>query len=151
MILGLQEVELLLDPVAGLVDSELQRLSRLVGDLNPSRAPNTGREEELSHQSSRNARTQNVTWHEQRARRFVSRHSGMQLQQRDNERDCPRQRALARELDAKPLRTGVRVPSDTLPPSALYLPDAARGGTSCSDRESFRQCCKVPPHKRDEK
>lgn len=52
VILGLQKVKLLLDPVAGLVDSELQRLSRLVGDLNPSRAPNTRREEELSHRGS---------------------------------------------------------------------------------------------------
>lgn len=78
----------------------------------------------------------------------------MQLQQCDNERDCPRQRALARKLDAKRLRTRravVNVPLDTLPRSALYLPDAAPGGTSCSDHESFQQCCKVHPHKSDEK
>lgn len=92
--------------------------------------------------------------HKRTARRFLSRHSGMQLQQRDNERDCPRQRVLARKLDAERLRirrAGVHVPADTLPPSARYLPDAAPGGTSCSDHESFRQCCKVHPHKRDEK
>lgn len=55
VILGLEELELLLDPVAGLGDSELERLSRLVGNLNPNRKHQTaceGREEELSHQSS---------------------------------------------------------------------------------------------------
>lgn len=88
------------------------------------------------------------------APRFLSRHSGTQLQQRANERDRPRQRVLARKLDAKRLRIRravVNVPSDTLPPSALYLPGGAPGGTSCSDHESFGQCCKVHPHKRDEK
>lgn len=58
MILSLQEVELLLDPVAGLGDSELQRLTRLVGDLNPNQsACGEGREEELSHQSSQSRYT----------------------------------------------------------------------------------------------
>lgn len=54
VILGLQELELLLDPVAGLSDSELKRLSRLVRDLNPNQTAREGgrREEELSHQSS---------------------------------------------------------------------------------------------------
>lgn len=38
VVLGLQEVELLLDPVARLGDGELQRLSGLVGDLHPIQA-----------------------------------------------------------------------------------------------------------------
>lgn len=75
----------------------------------------------------------------------------MQLQQRDNERDCARQRVLARKLDAKRLRTRRAVVNVPSAPSALYLPGAAPGGTSCSDHESFGQCCKVHPHKRDEK
>lgn len=49
VILGLQELELLLDPVAGLGDSELERLSRLVGNLNPNQTACEGREKELSH------------------------------------------------------------------------------------------------------
>jgi len=52
VILGLQKLELLFDPVAGLGDGELERLPRLVGDLNPNQIACEGREEELSHQSS---------------------------------------------------------------------------------------------------
>lgn len=53
VILGLQELELLLDPVAGLSYSKLEWLARLVGDLNPdATACEEKEQEELSHQSS---------------------------------------------------------------------------------------------------
>lgn len=57
VILRLQELELLLDPVAGLGDSELERLSRLMRDLNPKQTACEGRKEELSHQSSASRHT----------------------------------------------------------------------------------------------
>lgn len=120
VILGLQELELLLDPVAGLSDSELKRLSRLVRDLNPSqtaREGKRGRTEPPKFSVTTQTQTQ-ARLHmtiglcdtrgllpslspllHVKPRTLTGTH--IQLQQLDNERNCPCERAVARKLDLK--------------------------------------------------
>lgn len=119
VILGLQELELLLDPVAGLSYSKLEWLARLVGDLNPdATACEEKEQEELSHQSSgsRHSHTDgNVAYKRSLSLAFffffwfypVLSHvnprtvtvTRTQLRTLDNERNCLCKGAVARKLD----------------------------------------------------